>query len=215
MLSARSVSVAPGRTPVLTDVDVDLSPGEIVGLVGPSGCGKTSLARVLAGLTRPLAGEVLIDGVRVGLDGRVAMVFQSPRRAFDPRLTLRRSIQLCARGEVDWPRLCARTDLPIGLLDRLPRQVSDGQLQRAAIARALAGEPGYLLCDEMTAALDPATTAAVVATVRRAADDGMGVLFISHNVRLVDACCDRVLAITPTKEVTAHAHSHPQRPGQP
>ncbi len=189
MLSARSVAVGHGRIPVLSDVDLDVGPGEIVGLVGPSGCGKTSLARVLAGLNRPLEGEVRVDG-------RVAMLFQSPRRSVDPRLTLRRSIEICATDSgVDWERLCAKADLPIGLLDRLPRQVSDGQLQRAAIARAFAGAPGYLLCDEMTAALDPATTAAVVTTVRRAADDGLGVLLISHDLPLVGACSDRVLEI--------------------
>ncbi|WP_181774095.1 ABC transporter ATP-binding protein [Amycolatopsis pittospori] len=193
MLSARSVAVGHGRTPLLEGVDLDIGPGEIVGLVGPSGSGKTSLARVLSGLNRPLEGEVRIDG-------RVAMLFQSPRRSVDPRLTLRRSIEICAADpEIDWERLCARADLPPGLLDRYPRQVSDGQLQRAAIARALVGKPGYLLCDEMTAALDPATTAAVVTTVRRAADDGAGVLFISHDLPLVGACSDRVLEIRGTR----------------
>jgi peptide/nickel transport system ATP-binding protein len=196
MLSARSVAVGPGGTALLTGVDLDLRPGEVVGLVGPSGCGKTSLARVLAGLAPPLAGEVLVDGAPRRPDGRVSMLFQSPRRSCDPRLTLRRTIEICAEpGPIDWEALCAKADLPIGLLDRYPHQVSDGQLQRAAIARALAGEPAYLLCDEMTAALDPATTAAVVTTMRHAADGGIGVLFVSHDLPLVGACCDRVLEV--------------------
>ncbi|TDD62724.1 ATP-binding cassette domain-containing protein [Kribbella antibiotica] len=207
MLSARSLAVGHGRTALLTDVELDVAPGEIVGLVGPSGSGKTSLLRVLSGLTRPLAGEVLIDGTPPPKrpQGRVAMLFQSARRSCDPRLTLRQSIELCApKAGVDWDALCARADLQTALLDRHPHQVSDGQLQRAAIARALAGQPGYLLCDEMTAALDPAATAAVVATVRRAAVDGAGVLFVSHDLPLVAAVADRVLDVAESSLRKAH-----------
>lgn len=207
MLSARSVTVGHGGATLLHAVDLDLHPGEVVGLTGPSGCGKTSLARVVAGLDSPRGGQVLLDGLPRPRrpDGRVAMLFQSPRRACDPRLTLRRAIALCAATpDVDWARLCARADLPIGLLDRLPAQVSDGQLQRAALARALAAAPDYLLCDEVTAALDPAATAAVVASIRRAAADGAGVLFICHDVALVEACCDRVLQVRDTRVTPAH-----------
>ncbi|GAB3953924.1 hypothetical protein GCM10029976_095070 [Kribbella albertanoniae] len=198
MLSARFLAVGHGRTTLLHDVEFDIAPGEIVGLVGPSGSGKTSLLRVLTGLNRPLDGEVLIDGDPLPKRprGQVAMLFQSARRSCDPRLTLRRSIEICAPDSgIDWDSLCTKADLQPALLDRRPDQVSDGQLQRAAIARALAGRPGYLLCDEMTAALDPAATAAVVATLRRAADDGAGVLFVSHDLPLVGACADRVLEL--------------------
>ncbi len=131
------------------------------------------------------------------------MLFQSPRRACDPRLTLRRTIAICARAAVDWDDVCARADLPIGLLDRLPAQVSDGQLQRAALARALVAEPRHLICDEFTSALDPAATAAVVASIRRTADSGTGVLLISHDVPLVEACCDRVLQVRDRRLIPA------------
>ena len=81
------------------------------------------------------------------------------------------------------------------LLDRYPAQVSDGQLQRAAVARVLASRPDYLLCDEMTSMLDPATTATVARTVTGLARSGVGVLFISHDIPLLTVCTDRIIRL--------------------
>ncbi|MFG1797213.1 ABC transporter ATP-binding protein [Nocardia sp. NPDC049149] len=194
-LAAHGVSLRFGRRPVLTEVSLAIGRGEVVGLAGPSGAGKTSLAQVMSGLRAPDSGTVTCDGSPLPRrkTGRIAMLFQSPRRSCDPRMTLRQSIVELARGSVDWDAILESVGMTPDLLDRYPVQVSDGQLQRAAVARVLASKPDYLLCDEMTAMLDPATTATVARTVTGLAGTGVGVLFISHNLPLLTACTDRIV----------------------
>lgn len=200
MIVTRDVTITAGRRELLTGVNLRVAPGEIVGLVGASGSGKTTLGRVVVGLAGPAAGTVEVDGAPLPArpDGSMAILFQSPRRSFDPRMRLRRAVSACAREELDataWDALCARCDLHPGLLDRLPREVSDGQLQRASLARALASRPRYLFCDEPTSALDPAAAAAVITALRAVADGGTGILFSSHDLPLLAACSDRILQI--------------------
>ncbi|MFW0788017.1 ABC transporter ATP-binding protein [Gordonia sp. CPCC 205333] len=200
MIAARDLSVSVDGRKLLSGVDLSVAPGEMVGLIGPSGSGKTTLGRVLVGLGLPDAGTVEIDGAPLPHrpDGRITMLFQSPRRSFDPRLRIRAAVQVCANktlAESDWDRLCDLADLPVELLDRLPGQVSQGQLQRASLARALASNPNYLVCDEPTSALDPLAASAVMIALRRTADRGTGVLVAAHDVPLLVATCDRVLEI--------------------
>lgn len=205
---------------VLSDVSIRVEPGQIVGLRGPSGAGKSTLGRILAGLEVPDSGQCFCDGVLVGavrsragqrVRGQIGMVFQSPRRSCDPRMTLGRTIRSAARqgrqglqglrdgqrtGErVDIDELIGKVGLTPDLLDRFPSQVSDGQLQRAAVARTLAASPRYLICDEMTAMLDAANSAAIVEFIRDFAVSGGGVLMISHEHRLLDAVCDSVVKL--------------------
>ncbi|MBE7702067.1 ATP-binding cassette domain-containing protein [Oerskovia sp. Sa1BUA8] len=196
------------RPPVLTDVSISVPAGTIVGLSGPSGTGKTTLARVLALLDAPRAGSVSVDdqvatgtrfAVQRELRGSVAMLFQSPRASTDPRLSLRSIIAQpaeVARRPVDVEGVAARVGLTPDLLTRRPYQVSDGQLQRACLARALAQGPRYLICDEATAMLDAATTATLVRLVEaEAAAQDVGVLLISHDEELLAACCSQVSAL--------------------
>ena len=203
VLSARGVTVAfRGRT-VLGDVSVDVRPGRILGLVGPSGAGKSTLAKVLSGRIEPTAGSVIGGG-----PVRVAMIGQAPRDACDPRWTLRRTIGEPFRiaaggrlgreafGEREAVDAAAESVLLDGeLLGRRPDGVSDGQLQRAVIARALVQEARFLICDEPTSMLDPITAAGVVAVLRERAAAGAGVLFISHDHRLLDAVADEVMEL--------------------
>ncbi|MFF8288628.1 ABC transporter ATP-binding protein [Streptomyces sp. NPDC016309] len=198
------------RTPVFRDVSLTVPPGEAVGLLGPSGCGKSTLARVAALLHRPDAGRVVVDGREVrgwrhraprDLRTAIGVVFQQPRMSADPRLRLRDLIAepLRATGrrhEVDGrvPGLARTVGLTGDLLGRRPHEVSDGQLQRACLARALALRPRWLVCDEMTAMLDASTTAALVAAVeayRR--ENGAGLLAVGHDRVLLDRWCDRTV----------------------
>ena len=193
---------------VLRAVDIEIAPGEVVGLAGPSGCGKSTLARVLGLLLAPWSGQVDIDGkpaagVRYQAPRQqrtaIGVVFQQPRLSVDPRLTLREAIieplRAC-KQRLDDDRTAELTDrvgLSSELLGRRPHEVSDGQLQRACIARALILRPRYLICDEMTAMLDTSTTAALVKVViTQVAQTGAGVLAISHDDALLAAWAHRV-----------------------
>ncbi|MEJ5918865.1 ABC transporter ATP-binding protein [Corynebacterium sp. H78] len=198
-LRARNIAHSFAGREVLRDIMLRVAPGEIVGLVGPSGSGKTTLGRILTGRITPRAGAVTVDGVALGEARRdVAFIGQSPREACNPRWTLRRIIAEPALIASDQGRAQSEAQsaaesvlLTEDLLDRVPSDVSDGQLQRAVIARALVQKPKYLVCDEPTSMLDPITTATVVAALRTEA----GVLFISHDRRLLAAVADRVFEL--------------------
>ncbi|MEU6061258.1 ATP-binding cassette domain-containing protein [Streptomyces sp. NPDC047097] len=198
------------RAPVFRAASLTLAPGESVGLLGPSGCGKSTLARVAALLHRPDAGRVTVDGEPVHgwrhraprrLRTAIGVVFQQPRLSADPRLTLHDLIAepLRATGRrTEAPErvaaLAAATGLTGDLLTRRPHEVSDGQLQRACLARALVLRPRWLVCDEMTAMLDASTTAALVAAVEEyRAEHGAGLLAVGHDRVLLERWCDRTV----------------------
>ena len=187
---------------VLDQVSLKVKAGSIVGLTGSSGCGKTTLGRVMCGLMMPSSGAVYCNGIEVGnirrrsgraIRGRIGQIFQSPRNSSDPRITLGKSIRLAARADTDIEALLDETSLTKDLLDRFPAQVSDGQLQRAMLVRTLAAQPEYIIMDEITSMLDPATTASVVDAVRRFAHKGGGALFISHEHELLKLVTDEII----------------------
>ncbi|MEU1232101.1 ATP-binding cassette domain-containing protein [Streptomyces sp. NPDC005828] len=198
------------RAPVFRGASLTVAPGESVGLLGPSGCGKSTLARVAALLHRPDAGRLVLDGAEVrawrhraprARRTAVGVVFQQPRTAADPRLTLADVIAepLRAAGRRAEARervavLAAAVGLTPDLLGRRPHEVSDGQLQRACLARALTLRPRWLICDEMTAMLDASTTAALVAAVETYREEtGAGLLAVGHDRVLLNRWCDRTV----------------------
>ena len=206
---------------VVHGVSLDVLPGEVLGLVGESGCGKSTVAKCVAGFLKPSAGDLVVcegaDEPRRG-PHRVQMVFQDPSSSFDPRRTLGQSVSEGLRN-AGTPKgealerageLFERCGLARELLGRYPHQVSGGQCQRAAIARALAARPALLIADEATSALDVTVQAQVVALLRELnAEFGMAVLFICHDLALVQDFCDRVavmregriVEIGPTEQV--------------
>jgi len=199
------------KAPVVRNVTLSVAPGESVGLLGPSGCGKSTLARVAALLHRPDAGTLLLDGDPVrrwrhraprAQRTAIGVVFQQPRLSADPRLRLTDLIAepLRATGRRDEVRervaeLAPSVGLTPDLLDRRPHEVSDGQLQRACLARALLLRPRWLICDEMTAMLDASTTAALVAAVEEyRSATGAGLLAVGHDQVLLGRWCDRTVS---------------------
>ncbi|MFJ3927637.1 ABC transporter ATP-binding protein [Streptomyces sp. NPDC090022] len=197
-----------GTPPVVRGANLTLRPGEAVGLLGPSGCGKSTLAKVAALLHRPDRGTLTLDGTPVtgyrhraprALRTAVGIVFQQPRLSADPRLRLRdliaeplRATGRRAGAAATVGELAERVGLGADLLERRPHEVSDGQLQRACLARALVLRPRWLVCDEMTAMLDASTTAALVGVVEAyRAETGAGLLAVGHDPVLLARWCDR------------------------
>jgi peptide/nickel transport system ATP-binding protein len=211
VLELRAITAGYDRqAPVVRDASLSVAPGEAVGLLGPSGCGKSTLARVAALLHRPDSGTLLLDGTPVrrwrhraprALRTAFGVVFQQPRLSADPRLRLTDLIAepLRATGRRDGlpervTELASAVGLTPDLLGRRPHEVSDGQLQRACLARALVLRPRWLICDEMTAMLDASTTAALVTVVedyRRTT--GAGLLAVGHDRTLLNRWCDRTV----------------------
>jgi peptide/nickel transport system ATP-binding protein len=211
MLRADAISKTFGAVRALDHVSLALAAGQRLGLTGPSGSGKSTLAQILAVLQRPDDGMVTVDDHRVDAWGvraprevrhRVQLVFQAPRMAVDPRLRVGNVIvePLAATVRADRDELlttwAARTGLTADLLSRYPHEVSEGQLQRACLARAMIVSPRYLICDELSSMLDVSTQAALLETIAAAHDDlDLGVLLITHDRVLADAYCDQVADI--------------------
>lgn len=215
-LVATHLAHAYGGQQILDDTGISVKPGRIVGLVGRSGAGKTTLGRILSGRIPADSGVVSVDGTLITSRcvPEVAYLGQAPREACNPRWTLRRIIGEPVHIAALNGRPMRGTDTDIvgnvaaavllddALLHRTPEEVSDGQLQRAVIARALAQQPKYLVCDEPTSMLDPITTAAVVKTLRAVCagsagnlsgdGSGAGLLFISHDLRLLKVIADDI-----------------------
>ncbi|MGW4682407.1 ABC transporter ATP-binding protein [Micromonospora taraxaci] len=222
-----------GRVRAVAGVNLEVLPGQIVGLVGESGCGKSSLARVAVGLSAPSAGTVRYAdrpvtplGWRPRSDAEVGlqMVFQNPYASLNPRRTIGSQLLdgvaatvtgVARRARVH--ELLDRVAMPSSAADRYPHQFSGGQRQRLAIARALAPEPQMIIADEPVTALDASSQAQVVnLLVGLVRDLDMGMLFISHDLSLVHEIADvtavmylgRIVETAPTRELW-RAPRHP------
>lgn len=191
--------------PVLKGFNLTIEKGEIVGLVGPSGCGKSTLARCIMGIYKPEGGTITIaDGLKK------QMIFQDSASAFNPRMKLWEIIAEPAEIEaLNKHRKLKKTELynmaaeaadscglEKELLDRCPYDVSGGQRQRAAIARALITSPDFIIADEPISSLDVPVQSQIIHLLKKLHDErNLTMLIISHDIAMVEHVSDRVLHI--------------------
>jgi len=196
VLAAENLTKRYGNAEALKGLTFELSSGEVLAIIGPSGCGKTTLLRLVAGFESPDEGRVLIDGVEVSSPVRVlapskrrlSMIFQD--LALWPHMTAREHIEFVMNKKnkskdvilSNLDRILKDVNLN-GYRDRYPHQLSGGEKQRLAIARALASNPTYLLMDEPFANLDSILREELQgAVLDLKVNHQMGVIYVTHNV---------------------------------
>jgi oligopeptide transport system ATP-binding protein len=198
---------------LLQNISFSVMPGECVGIVGQSGSGKSTLANVISGLLPANGGSVKLCGQEI-LYGNakslqqaylyMQMIFQQPYDSFDPRKTIGWSIGEGLKNQgigknplkVEIKRLLDVVGLTESIKERYPHEISGGECQRAAIARSLALKPIFLICDEITSALDASTQMKIVELIHSLCNQlNIACLFISHDLSLVRILSQRILVL--------------------
>lgn len=223
VVSLRNVTAAYGASTVLHDVSFDIHKGRTLAVVGESGSGKSTAARVITGLLPPRHGEVCLQGevLPPGYRKRSAdqlrqaqMIYQMADTALNPRQRIRELIGWPAqlytgrKGAALEARVKELLDLielePSEYIDRFPSELSGGQKQRIGIARALAAEPQFIICDEVTSALDQLVAEGILRLLSRLQDDfDLAYMFITHDIATVRAIADYVVVMQHGRVVEA------------
>lgn len=198
----------------LQDVSLEIAPGTILGVVGESGSGKSTLGRICIRLENPTRGEILFQNVSLNslsnkqldpLRQQMQMIFQDPYSSLNPRFTIEQIIGegldihklakgLAKREIVE--KLMSDVGLDVHALQRYPHEFSGGQKQRIGIARALAVDPKFIVCDEPLSALDACTQKQIIELLLRLKQErGLAYLFISHDLHAVEAIADKVVVM--------------------
>lgn len=241
LLSVRGLRVVYHRgwrqRPVtgLDGIDIDVHPGETVGVVGESGSGKSTLGRAVIGLTHAASGQIVFDGEditratssrRRQLTSDLQVVFQDPYSSLNPTKTVGATLLETLRAHDRGPReqqtkrigqLLSQVGLPADAQAKYPRNFSGGQRQRIAIARALLPGPKLVVCDEPTSALDLSVQAQVLNLLGELQREmGLSYLFISHDLAVVRHMCTRVVVLYQGRVMeTGPADAVCTRPGHP
>jgi len=201
-------------------VSFHIERGEVLGLVGESGSGKSTLGRILLGLIEPTSGEISFEGQKKTglLPRKMQMIFQDPYSSLNPRMTIGSIIAEPTKihglpSRVD--ELLDLVGLPREAKGRYPHEFSGGQRQRVGIARALALNPEFLICDEPISALDVSIQAQIINLLQRLKNDlGLTILFIAHDLAMVRYLSTRVavmhqgkiVEVKKTDELFTHPH---------
>lgn len=198
----------------VNDVSFDVYPGETLGLVGESGCGKTTLARTLLRLIEAKQGQILFEGRDILSLSRkdvrqvrreAQIIFQNPYSSLDPRMNIGEAVmeplQIYGRGSTKQHKeraayLLQRVGLNPELMNRYPHEFSGGQRQRICIARSLALNPKFIICDESVSALDVSVQAQVLNLLKELQSEfGLTYIFISHDLSVVKFMSDRIIVM--------------------
>jgi peptide/nickel transport system ATP-binding protein len=215
VVSVQNITAAYGKTPVLFDVSFDIHPGRTVAVVGESGSGKSTVARCITGLLPPTNGSISFDGVELPANYKkrskeqlrqAQMIYQMADTALNPRTTIGDIIgrpvefYMGLKGAAKKARvddLLNQIELePTQYRDRYPSELSGGQKQRIGIARALAAEPKFIICDEVTSALDQLVAEGILRLLAKLQDDlNLSYMFITHDLATVKAIADEVVVM--------------------
>ncbi|MCO4823728.1 ABC transporter ATP-binding protein [Amylibacter sp.] len=221
VVSVQGVSAAYGKVPVLHDISFDIHPGRTVAVVGESGSGKSTAARCITGLLPPGKGLIQFDGESLPADYRqrnrdqlrqAQMIYQMADTALNPRKKIGEIIgrpvefYMGLKGAEKRKRveqLLEKIELdPATYIDRLPSELSGGQKQRIGIARALAAEPKFIICDEVTSALDQLVAEGILRLLADLQDTlGLSYMFITHDLATVKSIADEVVVMKEGKVV--------------
>lgn len=210
-VTGKSLLRAPSTVRAVDGINLDIRPGEILGVVGESGSGKSTLGRMLLGIETPWSGSVTFQGQPMpkpktpewrALRREMQLIFQDPLAALDRRMTIADQIaeplvihRLAGPDAIRErvAELMRKVGLRADQAGRYPHELSGGQRQRVVIARALAMSPRFLVCDEPVSALDVSIQAQVVNLLRDLQEEqGLTMVFISHDLKVVRNLCDRV-----------------------
>ena len=193
-LEARNISFRYDRKEpfVLENVSLSVDRGERVALFAPSGYGKTTLVKLMSGYLEPTEGQVLLDGKPLPKKGvcPVQLIYQHPEKAINPRWRLKRVLEESGEMRED---VLEAFGIERAWLERFPRELSGGELQRFCVARALMSGAEYLICDEISTMLDVITQAQIWNVVlEEARKRNMGIIAVTHNWHLANRIADRI-----------------------